>query len=130
MTQESISCNDPTRGPAWGGLSAESAAMRRFTEGSCTIILHRRSMRLCRILGGLQGKPAMYGGKRAALWACCHFSNKPWWCIRSGSEPESGAEFSQGKAADAGGLSPVKDNNDAMRKFHAGYDLISDRMCH
>ena len=20
----------------------------------------------------------MYGGKRAALWACCHFSNKPY----------------------------------------------------
>ena len=51
LTQESISCNDPIRGPAWGGLSAESAAMRRFTEGSCTI-LHRRSMRLCRILVG------------------------------------------------------------------------------
>ena len=46
LTQESIPCNDPIRGPAWGGLSAESAAMRRFTEGSCTIILHRRSMRL------------------------------------------------------------------------------------
>ena len=29
-----------------------------------------------------------------------------------------------------GGLTPVKDDNDAMRKFRLGYDLISGRMDH
>ena len=48
----------------------------------------------------------------------------------SGQKANQRAEFSQGKAADAGGLPPVKDNNDAMRKFRPGYDLISGRMDH
>ena len=30
-------CNDRIRGAAFGGLSAISAALRRFTERSCTI---------------------------------------------------------------------------------------------
>ncbi len=35
-----------------------------------------------------------------------------------------------GKAADAGGLSPAKDNNAARRKSSPGWSLISCRMDH
>ena len=33
-------------------------------KGSCTIILHRRSMRLLQNPDGLQGKATQYGGKK------------------------------------------------------------------
>jgi hypothetical protein len=38
--------------------------------------------------------------------------------------------FRQSRRIFADGLPPVKDNNDAMRKFRPGYDLISGRMDH
>jgi hypothetical protein len=39
-------------------------------------------------------------------------------------------EFSHGKAEDAGGLTPVKDDNETMRKFRPEYGLFSVRMYH